>query len=265
VKGDDMNRNSSDATSIIYYIVISTIISMLFFQIPLCVNAEEVETPESFVSRKRSSYDAALRALREEYRKWCVVAGKPVIPLGPEQGQPPGEGTGQPPGGYGFQEVFSGDELYYEIEQVMNTWSSTDGLNPFSWTDVDGRLFQVSKSGSNPSPGGDNCTGKSIVFDATAPGGPYAGIVLNESNQSCKLVGFSYSSESSIWFNALMNNYQYGPGNGWSGTINTNAIYSETYVKSYSKGKNSVGVSFKVMKATRGGTSYVLMVNGVYW
>ncbi|RPJ55742.1 MAG: hypothetical protein EHM12_11620 [Dehalococcoidia bacterium] len=250
-----------------YFLILFLFIT-LFIPIFSSLRAEHVETPEGFMSRKKASYKAALEALKAEYRKWCVVAGKPVIPVGPEQGQGrPPEGLGQPPGGFEMVSTPGlGEDFYYEIEQVFNTWSSPDGTNPFYWVDVNGNLFSTSSSSrSSSSSGGDQCSGKSIAFDATAPGGPYAGIVLNGSNQSCRLVGFSYSSESSVWFNALMNNYQYGPGSGWSGTTNTNAAYSETYVKTYSKGTNSVGISFKVMKSTRGGTSYTLTVNSVNW
>jgi len=222
------------------------------------------------MARKKSSYQAALDALKKEYRKWCVVAGKPVIPLGPEQGQgQPPEGAGKLPGEF---EIVStpglGEDIYYEIEQVFNTWSSQDGTNPFSWVDVNGNLFSTSSSGrsSSSSSVGDQCSGKSIAFDTTAPGGPYAGIVLNESNQSCRLAGFSYTSESSVWFNSLANKYQYGPGSSWSGSIITNAQYGSTYVKTYSKGTNSVGISFKVTNNTpANANTAVLTVNSVNW
>ena len=35
------------------------------------------------MARKKSSYKKALEELKKEYRKWCVIAGKAIIPVGP--------------------------------------------------------------------------------------------------------------------------------------------------------------------------------------
>jgi len=81
------------------------------------------------------------------------------------------------------------------------------------------------------------------------------------------LGGFSFSASSSVWFNALAGNYQYGAGAGWSGgpVVSTGA-YGTTYVKTYTKGASSVGISFKVTNATPANpNTAVLTVNSVNW
>lgn len=251
------------------FIAILALAFTLLLSTPLSVYSEQVETPASFMARKKSSYKAALEELKKEYRKWCVVAGKPIIPAGIEQGQPPWD-LGQPPGDLpGEMQLVRtpglDGEFSYEIEQVINTWySGSTGTNPFSWVDINGIFTTTgSRSGS-----GDQCSGKSMVFDTTAPGGPYAGIVLNETTRSCSLVNFSSSSSSSVYFNSLItNNYQYGPGAGWSGgPVVSTGVYGTTYVKTYSKGSNTVGISFKVTNNTPANpNNAVLNVNSVNW
>ena len=244
----------------------------LFATIPLYFSAmaAQVETPESFMARKKSSYKKALEELKKEYRKWCVVAGKPIIPVGQgggaEQQQPPGGAGGfetvQTPGSGGYQ--------YYvenvEIEQVMNTWYSTNtwsgGSNPFSWVDVSGTFRSTGGSSS----GGDKCTGRSMNFDTSAPGGPYAGIDLNETTRSCGLAGFSFTSSSSVYFNALANKYQFGAGTGWTGTTNFNAMYGSSITGEYSKSGRKAIVKFRVTNNTPADPSKaVLSVDSVTW
>ena len=163
--------------------------------------------------------------------------------------------------------TFSTESFSYEIEQVVNSWAAANGTNPFYWADVDG-IFRVPGSSSGSSSGAtgvDNCTGKSMNFDASAPGGPYAGIMVDPSTKSCSLTGFSFTSEPSVWFNSLANKYMYGPGTGWTGTTELNAVYGTQYTKTFAKGSN-VGITFKITNATPANASTaVLTVSNINW
>jgi hypothetical protein len=250
-----------------YFLILFLFIT-LFMPIFSSLRAEHVETPESFMSRKKTSYQAALEALKAEYRRWCVVAGKPIIPFG-EQEQPP-VSVGQPPGGFEMVSTPGLDGNFtYEIEQVYNSWSSQDGTNPFSWVDVNGNLFYVSSSGSSSSSSssvGDQCTGRTMSFESSGRTNYYAGIVLNEKTKSCKLVGFSAVS-STIYFNSLANKYQYGVGDAtWTGPSANIAMYGTTYIKQYSKGGEIATIKFYVNNPTPADNSKaVLGVTSVNW
>ncbi|MCX8111559.1 MAG: hypothetical protein N3D15_09990, partial [Syntrophorhabdaceae bacterium] len=234
--------------------------------------SEQVETPSSFIERKNSSYKKALEELKKEYRKWCVVAGRPIIPVGFEegQGQPPG-GLGQPPGEYRIvQTPGLGDgDFSYEIEQVYNTWyTSGANTNPFSWVDVKGAFQTTGSKGPSPS-GVDECSNKSMNFDTKAPGGPYAGILLDPATNSCKLTKFDPSKSASVWFNALKGSYQFGPdAPTWSGTSNFNAPYNVFYndvLYTHSSGKK-VTITFKVYnRNTSDPNTAQLIVGQVKW
>jgi hypothetical protein len=262
---------------------------MIFSSIP--ASSEKVETPQSFTARKRSEYQEGLNKVKEAWRKFCVVAGKPVIPVGQEEGagQPPGGPArvpGEPGGEYqivetegleGFSSGYSFAEGF-EIEQVVNSWytsgpGGTTGTNPFSWVSVEG-TFRTTGGGPGRPVGGDQCSGRSRVFDMAAPGGPYAGINLDASTQSCQLGGFSMTA-STIFFNGLAGNYQYGPSpeQGWTctncGGFPAIGSYDAIYVKNFTKGTSSVGISFKVTQTQQGGRGgmvvYTLQVNSVNW
>jgi hypothetical protein len=230
--------------------------------------AAEVETPDSFMARHKSSYKATLDELIKEYRKWCVVAGKPVIPLEPAgQGQPPG-GTEQPPGGLpGGYEMCGAPDLgvtcSYELEKVTTSWNSQGGVNPFSWISLNG-IFQTSSSESTTT----QCTGSSRNFKAS--GRSYVtGILLNESSQSCALVdsgGSVYFSTSDGMSHDGMYVFGYVWGSGWTGTEGQRKLYGTTYTGTYRKNGKSVTITFKVTNSTPDTpTNAVLWVTSVVW
>lgn len=240
------------------------------------INAAQVETPDSFVARKKSSYSKALEELKAQYRKWCVVAGRPVIQVGPGEAdwEAVKKGMEQEKGGMVQVKtpglVGEGEFYYsYEIEQVYNTWySGGTGNNPYLWQDVT-YAFQPAQKKSSDIKGDDQCSNKFMSFDTTAPGGPYAGIILDPATNSCKLTKFDPSKSSSVWFNALNGNYQFGPdAPAWSGPINLNATYNNFYsdlLYTHTSGKK-VSITFKVsIRDPSKPNEALLIVGKVIW
>lgn len=88
----DKRRNFSLPSGLLWYFIV---VGMLSLMLPLSSAQDvkkkgiEVETPESFVSRKRSNYKAGLERLEEHHRKICVgQGGGKIIPFIPVEGPP---------------------------------------------------------------------------------------------------------------------------------------------------------------------------------